>query len=132
MLQMLNKLTEQLTDPERFFNGVRAEGWKAAFVFFLWTTLFISLVTPVVNFFGVESTALSSSYQAQIFAYGFVKNSLLKTYGSFAYLVEPFLIFALAFPILLFLTVLLHVLYRLIGGQGRVLYSWKAACYGLG
>jgi len=132
MLQTINKLAEQLADPDRFFSGVRAEGWKPAFVFFLWTTLFISLATPIVNFFGVESTDFSSSYQAQIVAYSLVKNSLLKTYGSFAYLVEPFLIFALAFPILLFLTVLLHVIYRLIGGQGRVLNAWKAACYGLG
>jgi len=132
MVQMINKLAEQLADPDRFFNGVRTEGWKPAFVFFLCTTLFISLVTPVVNFFGVESTDFSSSYQAQIVAYRFVKNNLLKTYGSFAYLTEPFLIFALAFAILLFLTALLHVIYRLIGGQGRVLNAWKAACYGVG
>jgi len=132
MLQVINRLAEQLADPDRFFSGVRAEGWKPAFVFFLWVTLFISLVTPIVNYLGVESTDFSSSYQAQIVAYNLVENNLLKAYGSAAYLIEPFLIFAFAFTMLLFLTALLHVIYRLIGGQGRVLNAWKAACYGVG
>ena len=132
MLQVINKLARQLADPDGFFDGVRAEKWKPAFVFFFWVTLFISLVTPVVNYFGVESTDFSSSYQAQIVAYGLVKNNLLNTYGPCAYLIEPVLIFALAFLILLFLTAFLHVIYRFIGGQGSVLNAWKAACYGLG
>jgi len=131
-LQIISKLGKQLADPDEFFSGVRAEGWKPAFVFFLWVTLFISTVTPIVNYFGVESTDFSSSYQAQIVAYNLVKNNLLKTYGSLAYLIEPVLIFAFAFPILLFLTALLHIIYRFIGGQGPVLNAWKAACYGLG
>jgi hypothetical protein len=42
------------------------------------------------------------------------------------------LIFAFAIAILLFLTLLLHVIYRLIGGQGSVLSAWKAACYCIG
>jgi hypothetical protein len=42
------------------------------------------------------------------------------------------LIFALAIPILLFLTAFLHLLYRIIGGQGSILNAWKAACYGVG
>jgi len=42
------------------------------------------------------------------------------------------LIFTFAFPILLFLTLLLHTIYRLIGGQGSILNAWKAACYGVG
>jgi hypothetical protein len=123
---------KQLVDPIGFFDGVRGEGWRPAFVFFLWVTLFISLVTPLVNYFGVESSDFSSSYQSQIFAYNLVKNNLLGVWGSFAFLVEPVLIFAFAFLILFFLTVLLHVVYRLIGGHGSVLNAWKAVCYGLG
>jgi len=122
----------ELRDADGFFSGARSESWKPAFVFFFWVTLAVALVTPAVNFLGVESTDLSSSYQAQILAYGVVKNYLLDSYGSFAFLVEPVLIFAFAVPMLLFLTVLLHVVYRLIGGQGSVLNAWKAACYGLG
>jgi len=129
---MIDKLVKQLADPEGFFDGVRVEDWKPAFVFFFWVTLFISLVTPIVNYFGVESTDFSSSYQSQILAYELVKNNLIDPYGPLAFLIEPILIFAFAVPILLLLTALLHLIYRLVGGQGSVLNAWKAACYGLG
>lgn len=129
---MMEKLAKQLANPSEFFNSVRTEGWKPAFVFFLWVTLFISLITPILNYFGMESIDLSSSYQAQILAYNLVKNSLVDLYGSYAYLIETTLIFTFAIPILLFLTLLLHLIYRLIGGQGSILNAWKAACYGTG
>jgi hypothetical protein len=132
MFKMIEKLARQLANPSEFFNSVRNEDWKPAFVFFLWVTLFISVVTPIVNYFGIESTDLSSSYQAQIAAYNLVKSSLLALYGAYAYLIEAVLIFVFAIPLLLFLTLLLHLIYRLIGGQGSVLNAWKAACYGIG
>lgn len=132
MPRIIWQLAKQLANPREFFNSVRTEGWKPAFVFFLWVTLFISVVTPIINYFGVKSIDLSSSYQAQILAYNLVKNNLLDFYGAYAYLIEAVLIFAFAIPILLFLTLLLHVIYRLIGGQGPVLNAWKAACYGIG
>jgi len=132
MLKMVEQLKRQLTDPSGFFNDVRAETWKPAFTFFLWVTLIISAVTPIVNYFGIESTDISSSYQAQIAAYNLVKNSLLQTYGPTAFILEATLISTFAIPILFFLTVLLDLLYRLIGGQGPILNAWKAACYGVG
>ncbi|MDH5770775.1 MAG: YIP1 family protein [Candidatus Bathyarchaeota archaeon] len=132
MIRMMEKLAKQLANPGEFFNSVRPEDWKPAFAFFLWVTLLISLVTPILNYLGMESTDFSSSYQAQILAYNLVKKSLLNLYGSYAYLIEAILIFAFAIPILLFLTLLLHLIYRFIGGQGSVLNAWKAACYGIG
>jgi len=129
---MLEKLARQLADPREFFNGVRNENWKPAFVFFLWVTLFIAIVTPIINYLGIESTDVSSSYQAQIVAYNFVKHHLFKVYGAYAYLIEAILIFAFTIPILLFLSLLLHLIYRLIGGEGSILNAWKAACYGIG
>jgi len=132
MLKIVKQFREQLIDPSNFFDRVRAETWKSAFIFFLWVTLIISIITPIVNFFGIESTDLSSSYQAQIVAYNFLKNSLLQTHGVLAYVLEAILIFALAIIILVFLTVFLHSVYRAIGGQGSVLNAWKAACYGVG
>jgi hypothetical protein len=132
MLRTVKQLTEQLANPSEFFNSVRTEDWKPAFLFFLWVTLLISVVTPIVNYFGIESTDLSSSYQAQIVAYNFMKNHLLDLYGVYAYLIEAVLIFASAISILLFSTLFLHVVYRLIGGQGSVLNAWKAICYGVG
>jgi len=129
---MIKKLIKQLTNPSDFFNSVRTENWKPAFLFFTWVTLFISVVTPIVNYFGIESTDLSSSYQAQIMAYKLVKNNFLDFYGAYAYLIETVLIFAFAVLNLFFLTLFLHLIYRLIGGQGSVLNAWKAICYGIG
>jgi hypothetical protein len=125
-------LWKQLADPHGFFEEVRNEGWKPSFVFFLWITLIISIATPFSNYFGVESTDLSSSYQAQILAYNILKSNLLSSYGIYAYLIEAILIFGFAVLILLILTLILHLVYRLIGGQGPVLNAWKAACYGVG
>jgi hypothetical protein len=132
MLSIVEKLVKELANPSEFFNSIREEGWKAAFVFFLWVTLLLSIVTPILNYFGMKSTDFSSSYQAQIIAYNLMKSSLISSYGAYAYMIEAILIFALAIPILLILTLLLHLVYRLIGGQGSMLKAWKAACYGVG
>jgi hypothetical protein len=132
MLGTMRKLAKQLANPSEFFNSAQTENWKPAFVFFLWITLFISVVTPIVNCFGIESTDWSSSYQAQIVAYNLAKNNFFDSYGSYAYLIEAALIPAFAISILLFSTLLLHLIYRLIGGQGPILNAWKAACYGVG
>ncbi|MBS7656498.1 hypothetical protein KEJ33_01045 [Candidatus Bathyarchaeota archaeon] len=93
------------------------------FVLFICITLVVSVVTPVVNFLGIESTDLSSSYQAQIMAYNFVKGSLVPFYGGYAYMFEAGLIFVLSLLILFFITLFLHVVYRIIGGSGPVLYA---------
>jgi len=130
-MKVLKKELGLLTNPKGFFESVRSEGWKPSFCFFLYVTVFISLVTSVLNFLGMESTDLTSSYQAQIMAYNYMKSNLLNIYGVYAYVIEPLLIFAFSVPILIFLTLLLHVIYRLIGGEGSLLNAWKAACYGL-
>jgi hypothetical protein len=132
MVNMLRRLKELLADPSGFFDNVKTEDWKPSFIFFLLVTLIISIVTPMVNYFGIESTDISSSYQAQIVAYNIVNRSFLQTYGPIAFALEAILIFAFAIPILLFLTMLLHLIYRIIGGQGSILNAWKAACYGVG
>lgn len=132
MLRMVKQLKRQLADPSCFFNDVRAETWNPAFFFFLRVTLMISVITPLVNYFGIASTDISSSYQAQIAAYNIVKDNFLETYGPVAFMLGAIIIFVFAITILLFLTLLLHLLYRLVGGQGSILNAWKAACYGIG
>jgi len=131
-MTIVNKLPKILADPRAFFEAVRSEDWKPCFIFFLWVTLLISLVTSVLNFVGMESTDLSSSYQAQIAAYNLVKRNLIPVHGVYALMAEPFLIFGFSIPILVFLVMLLHAVYKLIGGEGPLLNAWKAACYGVG
>jgi len=132
MSQTLRILVNQLNDPIGFYEGVRGEGWRPALVFFTCVTLLISIITPTLNYLGVASTDLSSSYQSQILAYRFVKDNLLAAYGSYAYLIEAFLIFAFATAMVCFLTAFLHLVYRGIGGRGPVLNALKAVCYGIG
>lgn len=49
-----------------------------------------------------------------------IDNNLLETYGNYAYLIDAVLIFILAIPVLLFITLILHLIYRGIGGWGSV------------
>jgi hypothetical protein len=126
------RLFDLLKNPTEFFENVRDENWKPAFKFFLVITIILSIVTPIVNYFGIGSTDFSSAYQAQILAYRFLKSTLLIRYGVSAYLIEAFLIIGFAVIILLFLTGFLHLIFRLMGGKGSVLNAWKASCYGVG
>jgi len=127
-----NILIQEIINPREFFNSTRNESWKPSFTFFFWITLFVSLATAAMNLLGIESNDFSASYQSQIVAYNYVKSNLVPLYGSYAYILEPFIIFAFAILVLLLLTLILHVTYRLIGGQGSVINGWKATCYGIG
>jgi len=125
------RIRNLLTTPNEFFENVRSEDWKPAFKFFLIVTLAISFATPIMNYFGVESTDFSSAYQAQIIAYRLLRNFLLPRLGNYAYLIEFLLIIVLACAILILGTLLLHLLFRLIGGNGSVSNAWKSMCYGV-
>ena len=126
------EFADELTNPEDFFRSKRVEGWRNALFFFLSVTGILAIVTPIVNWAGIPSNDFSSAYQAQILAYTLVNASLVETYGTYAYVVEAVLIMILSLLMLMLLTVFLHVVYRLIGGQGSILNAWKAACYGVG
>jgi len=126
------RLFDLLKDPTGFFENSREEGYKPAFRFMLEIALFLSIVTPVVNYLGIESTDFSSSFQAQILAYRILKDILLPKYGIYAYFVGALLILVFSLVILLFLTVFQHIVFRLMGGKGGILNAWKSSCYGVG
>ncbi|MGQ9468626.1 MAG: YIP1 family protein [Nitrososphaerales archaeon] len=126
------KLFNLLRNPTEFFGNVRGEDWRPAFKFFLEITTILSIVTPIVNYFGIESTDFSSAYQAQIIAYRLVKNTLLAQYRTYAYLIQIFLTIGFSVLILLFTAGFLHLIFRVMGGKGSILNAWKAICYGIG
>jgi len=126
------KLFDLLKNPTEFFENVRDQDWKPAFKFFLVITIILSIITPIINYFGIRSTDFSSAYQAQILAYRLLEDTLLTQYGTFAYPIEGLLIIGFAVIILLFATGFLHLIFRLMGGKGSVLNAWKAVCYGVG
>jgi hypothetical protein len=126
------RLFDLLKNPTEFFEAARGEDWKSAFTFFLQITIALSIITPIVNYLGLESTDFSSAYQAQVLSYRFLKGTLLGRYGIYAYVVQAFLIIGFAFVVLVFLTGFLHLACRLMGGKGSILNAWKAASYGVG
>lgn len=129
---MFKKLFCMLREPETFFETIRKESWRPAFMFLLQVSAVIAVFTPLVNALGWESTDTNSTYQAQILAWQVTRDYLLPELGTIAYLAEALLILGLAVIIALFLTAFLHLVFRALGGQGSVLNAWKAACYGVG
>jgi hypothetical protein len=129
---MLRKLVRMLRDPAEHFEAIRAEGLREPFVFLLAVSAVIAVITPIVNCLGWPSTDTSSSLQAQILAWRLTETYLLPRLGGWAYAVECFLIMAFALSLAALLSVLIHLLYRVLGGHGSLLNAWKAVCYGVG
>jgi hypothetical protein len=129
---MFRKLFWMLKEPQEFFEGIRQEGYREPFVFLLQVSAIIAFFTPIVNYLGWESTDRTSTYQAQILGWQITNEQLLPRLGAWAYVVEAFLIVGLAMVIALFLAAFIHLIYRILGGQGSFLNAWKATCYGVG
>jgi hypothetical protein len=129
---MFKKLLWMLKEPQEFFEGVREEGYREPFLFLLQVSAVIAFFTPIVNYLGWESTDRTSTYQAQILGWQITNERLLPRLGAWAYVVEAFLILGLAVVIALFLAAFIHLIYRVLGGQGSFLNAWKATCYGVG
>jgi len=129
---MFRKLLWMLKEPQEFFEGIRGERYREPFVFLLQVSAIIAFFTPIMNYLGWESTDRTSTYQAQILGWQITSEQLLPRLGAWAYVVEAFLILGLAVVIALFLAAFIHVIYRVLGGQGPFLNAWKATCYGVG
>jgi hypothetical protein len=129
---MFRKLFWMLKEPQEFFEGIRQEGYREPFFFLLQVSAVIAFFTPIVNYLGWESTDRTSTYQAQILGWQITREQLLPHLGTWAYVVEAFLILGLAVVIALFLAAFIHLIYRVLGGQGPFINAWKATCYGVG
>ncbi|MGQ9493306.1 MAG: YIP1 family protein [Anaerolineae bacterium] len=129
---MLKKLAQLLREPDQFFESIRGEGYQEPFVFLLQVSAVVAFFTPLINWLGWPSTDRNSTYQAQIIAWRITSEQLLPRLGGLAYVVEAFLILVLALVLAVFMSAFLHLLFRLLGGQGTSLNAWKAMCYGVG
>jgi hypothetical protein len=125
------RLADLLKNPTGFYEDARTQNWKPPFSFYLTITAILSIATPIINYLGIESTDLSSAYQAQILSYRLLP-LLLPYFGLYAYLLEALLILGVSIAILLLLTAFVHLIYRAIGGKGTILNAWKSSCYGVG
>jgi len=126
------KLLRLLTEPAGFFEATRGEGFRAPLGFLLGVSAVVAIFTPLANYLGWPSTDTSSAFQAQILAWRLTASYLLPRLGHWAYVVECFLIIAFALLLAAVLSVVIHVLYRVVGGKGSLLHGWKAVCYGAG
>jgi len=129
---MWRKLWSMLRDPHGFFEQVRAEGYREAVCFLLQVSAVIAVFTPIVNYLGWPSTDRSSTYQAQIIAWRLTEQQLLPRIGNWAYVLEALLILGLSMVMAVVLATFVHVIYRLLGGQGAFVNAWKSTCYGVG
>jgi hypothetical protein len=129
---MWRKLGSMLRDPQSFFEQVRGEGYRPALYFLLQVSAVIAVFTPIVNYLGWPSTDRSSTYQAQIIAWRLTEQQLLPRMGNWAYVLEGVLIVGLSVVMAVVLATFVHVIYRLLGGQGPFLNAWKSTCYGVG
>ena len=129
---MFAKLVRMLKEPGEFFEAVRSEGYRQPLAFLLQVSAVIAVFTPLVNYLGWPSTDTTSTYQAQIIAWRVTSQQLLPRLGAWAYVVEAFLILALAVAMAVVLAVFVHLVFCVLGGQGPLLNAWKAVCYGTG
>jgi hypothetical protein len=129
---MWRKLWWMLRDPQGFFEQARHEGYREALVFLLQVSAVIAVFTPIVNYLGWPSTDRSSTYQAQIIAWRLTEQELLPRFGNWAYALEAVLILGLSVLMALVLAAFVHVVFRLLGGQGPFLNAWRSTCYGVG
>jgi hypothetical protein len=121
-----------LTDPLAFFETVRHEGWWQPYRYFLVVALVLSILSPAAWALGVDGgTPLSTSTTAQRDAYRWWHDELSPRMGP-ASLPLAMLGLCLEMHIVLALfAVVLHAVFRLLGGRGPLLNAWKSISYGM-
>jgi hypothetical protein len=127
---MIGKFYRILTKPDQFFASPGEEGFREPLGFLFFVSAALSVFTPIMNFLGWPSTDTSAAFQAQILAWRFTETELLPRIGTPAYLVEGVMIPGFALLLASMISVVIHLLYRIIGGKGPLQQAWKAVCYG--
>lgn len=123
-----------LFDPVEFFLDAQEQpGWKRPYWFALRAILLLSVITPVVNAYGVASNPVSSALAAQMGGALAFERLLRPRLGSslYAYVFQGLAIVVVAHLLLVIGTVAFHASFRLLGGTGDWLNMWRAMCYGL-
>jgi hypothetical protein len=121
-----------MSNPSTFFENVRDEGWWTPYRYFLVIALVLSLLSPAAWALGVDGgSPLSTSTTAQRDVYRWWHDVLSPRMG-FASLPIAMLALLLEMHIVLAIfTPVLHVVFRLLRGEGSWLNAWKAINYGI-
>lgn len=123
-----------LFDPVEFFlDAQERPGWTRPYWFALRAILLLSIITPIVNAYGVATNPVSSALAAQMGGAVAFERLLRPRFGPslYAYVLQGVAIALIAHFLLVFGTLAFHWLFRLLGGQGDWMNMWRALCYGL-
>jgi len=128
----LRTTVEILQDPRLFFERVRGRGWWQAYRYFLIVVVVLAVLSPLAWAFGVDGDSpVNTSFTAQRDTYRLWRNSLRPQFGDWSYPLAMLTLFLTTNIVLMIFTPVLHLVFRLLGGQGSLLNAWKAICYGM-
>lgn len=123
---------EILRAPQEFFERAQGEGWRPAYRYFLTIAVVLSILSPLAWAIGVDgSSPVNTSLTAQRDTYRFWQETLLPRFGNLSYPLAMVILLLMMHGVLLAWTPIMHVIFRLLGGQGPILNAWKAVCYGM-
>lgn len=127
----MNRMLRFILKPEEEFSKTKKEKWGVPMLFFTFSILVISLITPLFNLMGVESNDLSSSLISQIMAYDAL-SGIKSIYGPISYMFSPSWILGFAFLVMAIETVIIHLIYKFaLKSKGTMIDAFKCVCYSI-
>lgn len=132
MKWFLHTTWEIIREPQAFFEHSQGESWWPAYHYFLIVAVVLSILSPLAWALGVDgSSPINTSLTAQRDTYRWWRDALQPQLGSWSYLLGMVILLLTTHVVLLFWTPIMHIIFRVLGGQGTLLNAWKAICYGM-
>lgn len=132
MIGFLNTTWSILRDPQAFFDSVWDEGWWPPYRYFLIIAVALAILSPLAWALGVDGgNPVNTSLTAQRDTYRWWQETLWPRMGALSLPIAMLVLLAVIHIMLAMFTPILHLVFRALGGQGPMLNSWKAMCYGL-
>jgi hypothetical protein len=119
-------------DPQAFFEQARDERWLPAYRYFLAIVVVLAILSPAAWALGVDGgSPVNTSLTAQRDTYRWWHDTLRPQFGNWSYPVAGLVLLLTAHIVLIIFTPVVHLVFRLLGGQGPLLHAWKSICYGM-
>jgi len=132
MIGFLNTTWCILRDPQAFFESIRDEGWWPPYRYFLIIAVSLATLSPLAWALGIDGgSPVNTSLTAQRDTYHWWQETLRPQMGALSLPIAMLVLLVAMHIVLVIFTPILHLVFRALGGQGPVLNSWKAICYGL-
>jgi hypothetical protein len=130
--EFLRTTWEIIREPQAFFECSRVENWWPSYRYFFIVAVVLSILSPLAWALGIDgSSPVNTSLMAQRDTYRWWQDTLQPQFGGWSYLLGMVTLLVTTNLVLLVWTPIMHVIFRLLGGQGPLLNAWKAICYGM-